>query len=32
MAGNTQMFLKNITIRYTDHVSADVLLSFDVYW
>src|SRR2546430_1552554 len=26
MAGNTQIFLKNITIRYTDHVSADVLL------
>jgi hypothetical protein len=24
MAGNTQIFLKNITIRYTDHVSADV--------
>jgi len=24
MAGNTQIFLKNITIRYTDHVSAEV--------
>ena len=23
MAGNTQIFLRNITIRYTDHVSAE---------
>jgi len=27
MAGNTQIFLRNITVRYTDHVSADVLVS-----
>lgn len=26
MAGNTEVFLKNVTIRYTDHVSADVQL------
>jgi hypothetical protein len=29
MAGNTQIFLKNITIRYTDQVSADVRRFFD---